>query len=102
MHFSQKAIRFATSTHSGQTRKGKPDVPYITHPLSVALILSGVGASDDVIIAGILHDTVEDSTGAVTLEDLRAEFGENVAELVGHVTEKKQVSFLGRTKAASD
>lgn len=54
----QKAIQFATAAHTGQTRKGKSDVLYITHPLTVALILSRADAEDDVIIAGILHDTV--------------------------------------------
>lgn len=49
----QKANRFAIKAHAGQTRKGKLDVPYITHPLGVALILSQVSASEDVIIAGI-------------------------------------------------
>ncbi|MDO8512647.1 MAG: HD domain-containing protein [bacterium] len=83
----QKAIRFATTAHTGQARKGKPLVPYITHPLGVALILARVGASEDVITAGILHDTVEDSGGKITLDDIALEFGEAVAELVGHVTE---------------
>ncbi len=59
----QHAIRFAIKTHEGyqkQKRKGK-DVPYITHPLTVGLILAKAGANEDVIIAGILHDTIEDS-----------------------------------------
>lgn len=83
-----KAIRFATAAHTGQTRKGKPDVPYITHPLTVALVLARADADEDVVIAGILHDTVEDSNGKVTLEDIKDNFGELVAMLVGHVTEQ--------------
>ena len=97
----QRSIRFATSAHAGQTRKGKPDVPYITHPLGVALILSRVGASEDVIVAGILHDTVEDSGGKITLDDISREFGVTVAELVDHVTEKdKLLSWEERKKEA--
>src|SRR3989338_2085111 len=81
----QKAIRFAITAHDGQTRKGK-DIPYITHPLTVALILSQVGASEDVIVAGILHDVVEDSD--VELDDVQEQFGEPVADLVKAVTEE--------------
>ena len=59
----KNAIRFATKTHEvyqKQKRKGK-DVPYIIHPLAVGLILARAGACEDVVIAGILHDTIEDS-----------------------------------------
>jgi (p)ppGpp synthase/HD superfamily hydrolase len=84
----QKAILFATAVHVGQTRKGKSEVPYITHPLAVALILARVGASEDVITAGILHDTVEDSHGKVAVADISREFGDAVAKLVDYVTEK--------------
>jgi len=84
----QHAIEFTTKAHSGQTRKGKPDVPYIIHPLAVALILSRAGADEDVIIAGILHDAVEDSSGKITLDDIEQQFSEAVAALVGHVTEQ--------------
>lgn len=83
----QSAIRFAIKAHTGQTRKGK-GVPYITHPLTVALILSQAGASEDIVIAGILHDVVEDSDGAVALSDIEDKFGETVAGLVQHVTEE--------------
>jgi (p)ppGpp synthase/HD superfamily hydrolase len=57
-------IRFSIKTHEvcqKQTRKGK-DIPYITHPLIVGLILARAGAGEEVVIAGILHDTIEDST----------------------------------------
>lgn len=87
--FTQKiqgAIRLAIAAHAGQTRKGKPEVPYITHPLTVALILAWAGADEEVVTAGVLHDTVEDTD--VTLEDIWDQFGERVAELVTHVTEQ--------------
>ncbi len=97
----QKAINFANSAHVGQTRKGKPTTPYISHPLTVAIILSNVNASEDQIIAGILHDTVEDSEGKINLETIKTEFGEKIAELVGHVTEiDKSFSWDERKKHA--
>lgn len=83
----QQAIQFAITAHAGQARKGN-DIPYITHPLCVALILARAGADEDVIVAGILHDTVEDSDGAVTLTDIEEQFGESVVALVKAVTEE--------------
>ncbi len=87
----QKAVRFALKTHEvdqKQKRKGK-DIPYITHPLTVGLILARAGADEDVVIAGILHDTIEDSAPEkrVSSEMIVERFGENVAELVASVTE---------------
>jgi len=97
----QEAVRFATKAHAGQTRKGKPNIPYITHPLGVALILSQINASEDIIIAGILHDTVEDSDGKISIDDIKQKFGETVAVLVDHVTEKdKKLSWEERKKEA--
>ena len=87
----QLAIRFMIKTHEvyqKQKRKGK-DIPFISHPLTVGLILARAGASEDVILAGILHDTIEDSIAEkkVTREMLEERFGAPVAELVGSVTE---------------
>src|SRR3990167_6087050 len=86
-----KAIRFSIKTHEiyqKQKRKGK-DIPYITHPLTVGLILARAGADEDVVVAGILHDTIEDSVPEkkVTREMLTERFGEKVASLVESVTE---------------
>lgn len=88
------AIRFAIKTHDvyqKQKRKGK-DVAYITHPLTVGLILSQAGASEDIIISGILHDTIEDSPKhkKVSKHMLRERFGLRVAELVDSVTEHRK------------
>ena len=88
----KKAIKFAAKTHSQyqqQTRKGKV-IPYITHPLTVGLILALAGASEAVIVAGILHDTIEDSIDAkkVTPEMLTERFGKKVTGLVMSVTEQ--------------
>ena len=94
MIYSQKlknAIKFAIKTHDlyqKQMRKGK-DVAYITHPLTVGVILASAGCSEDVVAAGILHDTIEDSTieKKVTASMLAQRFGDNVAELVSSVSE---------------
>jgi len=89
--FLRSALRFSIRTHEvyqKQKRKGK-DIPYITHPLAVGLILSRAGASDDVIAAGVLHDTIEDSIPEkkVTYEMLHERFGNAVADTVLSVTE---------------
>lgn len=99
-----KAIRFATQVHLGQTRKGK-DVPYITHPLGVGLLLSRVTADENTIIAGILHDTIEDCKpyGSITTETLTREFNAEVAILVNHVTEQdKTLPWEERKKLANE
>ncbi len=101
----QKAIKFATKTHEiyqKQKRKGK-DVSYISHPLAVGLLLSCVKAGDDVVCAGILHDTIEDSISEkkVTFEMLEERFGKDVAQMVLDVTETdKTLSWEERKKKA--
>lgn len=81
----QKAIGVAIAAHEGQTRKGK-NVPYITHLLSVGLILARTGASEEIIVAGILHDVLEDTE--LTKDYLVKEFGKDVARIVNDVTEQ--------------
>lgn len=78
----KQAIDMATNAHQGQTRKSGE--PYITHPLAVMEILQSWGMDEDTIIAGVLHDTVEDTD--LTLEDIKQTFGESVAFLVDGVT----------------
>ncbi|MCX6747825.1 MAG: HD domain-containing protein, partial [Candidatus Nomurabacteria bacterium] len=101
----EEAITLAIKTHEideKQKRKGK-DIPYITHPLTVGLILSLAGASEDVIIAGILHDTLEDSINEykVTKEMIAEQFGDNVMQLVLSVTEQdKSLSWEVRKAEA--
>lgn len=90
----QQALQFAIETHEvlqKQKRKGK-DIPFITHPLTVGLILAKAGASDDVIAAGILHDTIEDSAPEhkVTRAVIVARFGETIADLVDSTTEQNK------------
>jgi (p)ppGpp synthase/HD superfamily hydrolase len=80
----EQAVIFATKAHEGQKRK-TDDCPYIAHPVSVGYILLEVGCPITTVVAGILHDVVEDTN--VTLEDIRTHFGEEVAFLVKGVTE---------------
>lgn len=79
-----KAIEFAVRAHIGQHRKGTK-VPYIVHPLGVAKILIEYGCPDHVVIAGILHDTVEDTP--VTIDEIRQTFGWDIANLVEAASE---------------
>lgn len=79
-----KAIEFATQAHHGQFRKGT-EIPYILHPLGVAEILIEHECSNEMVVAGILHDTLEDTS--VTLDDIQANFGGRVAELVEVLSE---------------
>lgn len=81
-----KALHFAARAHASQVRKGS-DIPYITHPVAVAWLLNDVGESEEVVIAALLHDTVEDT--ATTLQDVEEHFGHDVATLVAAVTERK-------------
>jgi (p)ppGpp synthase/HD superfamily hydrolase len=96
-----QAIRFAIKTHEiyqQQKRKGKV-VSYITHPLTVGIILAKAGASDDVIAAGILHDTIEDSPKEKPVSQgmLEGRFGKTVAKIVADVSEKdKSLSWAER------
>lgn len=78
------AILFAAKAHIGHYRKATR-IPYILHPLGVAKILIEQGLQDEVVIAGILHDTVEDTP--VTIEQIRRKFGKKVARLVEGASE---------------
>ena len=80
----ESAIELALKAHQNQFRKGT-DIPYITHPLTVGIILAKAGCPDEAIIAGILHDTVEDTS--VTLGCIRDTFGERVSNIVEGVSE---------------
>jgi (p)ppGpp synthase/HD superfamily hydrolase len=78
------AIEIAARAHRGQCRKGT-DIPYIVHPLAVAKILIDAGCPEDVVVAGILHDTVEDTP--LSLDEIRHTFGEAVARIVEGASE---------------
>jgi (p)ppGpp synthase/HD superfamily hydrolase len=80
------ALVLAAVAHRNQLRKGS-DLPYIAHPVHVSVILMRHGFGDDMAIAGLLHDVVEDTD--VPLEAIRAEFGSEIARLVDAVSETK-------------
>ena len=84
----EEAIKFAVDAHRGGLRKGTTK-PYITHPLEVMTILNSMGADNNLLIAGLLHDTVEDTD--ITVEQIKEKFGEDVAHLVaGHSEDKSR------------
>lgn len=76
-----QAFEMAAQLHAGQVRKGTSR-PYIGHLLGVASIVLQYGADEDVTIAALLHDAVEDQGGAPTLARIRLEFGERVAGII--------------------
>ena len=78
----ESAIEFAAKQHEGQKRKSGE--PYINHPLNVAIILIEWGMDIDTVVAGVLHDTIED-TGA-SLKQIEEQFGRDVSFLVDGVT----------------
>ena len=85
----QKAYQLAKDAHEGQFRKSGE--PYIIHPLWVGIILANCNLDKETIVAGILHDVVEDTV--MTSEEIAAQFGEEVALLVEGVTKIGQLSY---------
>jgi len=94
MNNIEVAKEFAIKAHLHQTRKNS-DEPYVEHPIRVARILQEAGYSEEVIIAGLLHDTVEDNPD-VTIEEIEEKFGKKVADIVAQHTEDKSLSWEER------
>jgi GTP diphosphokinase / guanosine-3',5'-bis(diphosphate) 3'-diphosphatase len=94
----RRAYEVGAEAHEGQTRRSGE--PYITHPVAVAGILAELGMDAETIIAAILHDTLEDTQ--LTSEQITAEFGANVTELVDGVTKLDKVRFRSRQEAAAE
>jgi len=90
-----KAIHTAIKAHENQLRKLDNDM-YVVHPLEVGVILAKHNLSDDVIVAGILHDTVEDT--ALSLEQIEIEFGPNVALYVKFCSEHNKFDSWKKRK----
>jgi guanosine-3',5'-bis(diphosphate) 3'-pyrophosphohydrolase len=92
------AASFAAQRHTGQKRKGERGEPYINHPLEVANLIANVGGVDDIdiLMAAILHDTVEDC--GVTGEEISQLFGERVAGYVLEVTDDKSLPKMERKR----
>ena len=93
------AIVFATQAHQGQSRKGT-DIPYISHPFEVAQILTAAGCDTELIIAGLLHDVLEDTDE--TPETIEKEFGPVVLSLIQSNSEDKSRSWEERKRHTID
>ena len=93
-----KAAQFAAEKHRHQRRKDAQASPYINHPIALASLLANEGAIEDpeVLCAALLHDTIEDTE--TTAEELRAEFGDAIAEIVLEVTDDKTLPAAERKR----
>lgn len=89
-----QALEFASIAHKGQMRKFPGNVPYISHLSAVAMILSQAGYGEDIIVAGILHDVIEDTP--FKGDDILENFGQAAYELVVAVTENKSLPWADR------
>ncbi len=94
----EKAYTFAFQAHAGQRRESGES--FITHPLGVAMILAELGLDLTTIIAGLLHDVVEDTP--VTLEEIEETFGEEIAVLVDGVTKLSRLDFASREEQQAE
>ncbi len=81
-----EAFQYAHRLHRAQMRKGTA-IPYVTHLMTVAALVVEHGGTEDQAIAGLLHDAAEDQGGAQTLAEIRATFGDAVAEIVSDCTD---------------
>ena len=90
--------RFAYKAHDGVVRK--TGEPYITHPVSVACVLADLHLDVPTILAALLHDVVEDT--ATTTEEIREQFGEQVAELVDGLTKLDKIEFESASQAQAE
>lgn len=94
----KKAYLIAEKMHQGQLRKSGE--PYLIHPVCVAKILAEIGMDEDTIIAGLLHDVVEDTP--YTIEDLKKDFGEDIALLVDGVTKLGSIVFESKEERQAE
>jgi GTP diphosphokinase / guanosine-3',5'-bis(diphosphate) 3'-diphosphatase len=94
----RKAYEYSQKNHAGQTRASGE--PYLVHPLGVAQVLAEMKMDAVAIAAGLLHDSVEDTS--VTIVDIRKEFGEQVAHIVEGVTKISQIDFATREEQQAE
>jgi len=94
----RKAYDYALRHHSGQTRASGE--PFLIHPIEVALVLAEMKLDPTAIAAGLLHDAIEDTDS--TLEDLKQEFGEQVAHIVEGVTKIDMIEFASREERQAE
>lgn len=93
-----QAFKVADCAHHGQFRRSGE--PYIIHPVAVAKILAQMRMDHQTIVAGLLHDTIEDTP--ITKDNIREQFGQEIADIVDGVTKLKQVSFHSRQEAQAE
>ena len=91
------ALAKARDAHAGQVRNGSGGMPYVEHPIAVAARLEEQGYRDEVLAAALLHDVIEDSE--TTLGELRELFGEEVAGMVGALTDDESIESYRERKA---
>ena len=96
--YINRAFQYAYDGHNGQNRKSGE--PYITHPLHVALYLCELNFDKETIAAALLHDLIEDTD--ISYEDLKKEFGEEVAEIVDGVTKLDKIKYSSNEEAKAD
>jgi guanosine-3',5'-bis(diphosphate) 3'-pyrophosphohydrolase len=94
----KKAYDYSLKHHEGQTRASGE--PYLVHPLEVALVLAEMKMDPVAVAAGLLHDSVEDTS--VTIQDIRQEFGEQVAHIVEGVTKISKIDFATREEQQAE
>jgi GTP pyrophosphokinase len=94
----KKAYDYSLKHHEGQTRASGE--PYLVHPLEVALVLAEMKMDPVAVAAGLLHDSVEDTS--VTIVDIRKEFGEQVAHIVEGVTKISKIDFATREEQQAE
>lgn len=94
----RSAYELAKVNHQGQKRNSGED--YIIHPLHVAMILADMNMDPATIIAGLLHDTIEDTS--VTYEDIEKKFGKEIAELVDGVTKLKKLNYKSKAEKQAE
>src|SRR5260370_34660461 len=94
----KKAYDYSLKHHEGQSRASGE--PYLVHPLEVALVLAETKMDPVAIAAGLLHDSVEDTS--VTIEDIEREFGEQVAHIVEGVTKISKIEFASKEERQAE
>jgi GTP pyrophosphokinase len=107
----EEALAYATRLHNDQSRKGT-GIPYVAHLLAVTALVLEWGGDEDMAIAALLHDAVEDQGGLDTLADIRRRFGERVASIVDGCTDsytqpkpawkKRKEAYIERLKVEPD
>ncbi|HEX6782902.1 MAG TPA: HD domain-containing protein [Solirubrobacterales bacterium] len=93
----RSALEKARADHAGQVRNGSGGMPYVEHPITVASLLDEQGYGEEVLAAALLHDVVEDSD--TTLDELRELFGDEVAGMVGALTDDESIEPYRERKA---